>query len=78
MWSEEGEYLSGLGPDNQPVSEVPLSKVQFEGVQDRAKNGWMPDDEEDRGIVCPKGCGTRIRGSLADIQAHNDEHHPGE
>jgi hypothetical protein len=50
-----------------------LSAAQF-NTPDPAKDAYQPEARE--GIVCPKGCGTRIIGSLNDIRAHNAEKHP--
>lgn len=43
---------------------------------DKAKDAYQPEASE--GIICRKGCGMTITGSLSDIMAHNAQHHPGE
>jgi hypothetical protein len=82
MWSEEGEYLASLDEQGKSVKKKAapkISKVQYSAVV--APEGKVANDsgygykDDAEGIMCRRGCGQTITGSLADVKKHNLEVH---
>jgi hypothetical protein len=89
QWSEEGEYLSSLGPNGEEPekpAKKPRKKKAAKPVEGHAALSSSQADaikaaeakrfpEPDEGIMCGEpGCGARITGTLDDLVAHRATH----
>lgn len=63
-WAAREVKASNKRKANAPTPLPRLNPVQFSEPRELTE-----------GIMCRKGCGQRIVGSLADLSAHNDRFH---